>query len=165
MSKPYRQCVRVIIFNQDKILLARMYKKGVFIAYDVPGGGVEEGETHLDVIKKECLEEVGVKVKSVRDMGLSLSYDEVYDSKAWRDRWCGGMDHWYTAQFDGMDSSLFNREGDGMGFSWVTIKEAIASIINGPANKYNSMRLEALTKAASMFDYGIKDMSESIKRW
>lgn len=53
--------VRAIIIDQDRILLMKTVKEDA-IYWFLPGGGVEEGETHEVALIRECKEELGVDV-------------------------------------------------------------------------------------------------------
>jgi len=54
--------VRAIIIEQDKILLINRIK-GNDSYWVIPGGAVESGESHEQAVKRECLEELGVKIE------------------------------------------------------------------------------------------------------
>lgn len=60
--------VRAIIIYSDKILLINRVKDGASY-WVVPGGRVEQNESHEYAIKRECLEELGVKIR-VREFFL-----------------------------------------------------------------------------------------------
>ncbi|MBD3223698.1 MAG: NUDIX domain-containing protein [Caldithrix sp.] len=65
---------RAIIINSDKILLInRIKSSGSY--WVIPGGGVESGETHEQAIKRECLEELGIRV-GVQKLFLQRSSDK-----------------------------------------------------------------------------------------
>lgn len=59
-----RDVVGTFIFSSDnKILLGKSRKGGVYKdAWIVPGGGIEEGETKLEAVTRETLEEVGIDI-------------------------------------------------------------------------------------------------------
>ncbi len=53
-----RECVRGIIFCENKILL----EKSIYDDVSFPGGGVENGENHVDALKRELKEELGYEI-------------------------------------------------------------------------------------------------------
>ncbi|MBU3964733.1 NUDIX domain-containing protein [Patescibacteria group bacterium] len=54
--------VRVIIIDSNKILLINRVK-GENSYWVLPGGGVEQCESHERAIERECLEELGIKIR------------------------------------------------------------------------------------------------------
>jgi ADP-ribose pyrophosphatase YjhB (NUDIX family) len=54
--------VRAIIIDSNKILLINRVKRENSY-WVVPGGGVGQDESHEHAIKRECLEELGVKIR------------------------------------------------------------------------------------------------------
>jgi len=53
--------VRAIIIDSNKILLINRIKTDDSY-WVIPGGKVEQGESHEEAIKRECLEELGIEV-------------------------------------------------------------------------------------------------------
>lgn len=49
------------------------------VEYDISGGGVDEGETLEQAIKRELLEELNVEVEIIKELGV---YDKLY--RTWR---------------------------------------------------------------------------------
>lgn len=72
-AKP-RYTARAILRNSDG-LYAVMYAKK-FGLYSLPGGGVENGESIIDALKREILEETGCFCDSIEDLGY------VYENRA-----------------------------------------------------------------------------------
>ena len=66
MREIQRTIVSALIFSKDnKILMGRKdpAKGGVYAdCWHIPGGGVEEGQTFEDALKREVLEEVGLDI-------------------------------------------------------------------------------------------------------
>jgi 8-oxo-dGTP pyrophosphatase MutT (NUDIX family) len=59
--KPIRNSVKAILIEEGKLLVTRNKDvDGEF--YLLPGGGQRPGETFLQALKRECLEEVGVRI-------------------------------------------------------------------------------------------------------
>ena len=61
----------------------------------------------------------------------------------------GIIDHYYMAEFLREDKSLFNSQGDGWKYEFLSIPEAIRKIKTGPESSFNPKRIEALELVAS----------------
>ena len=68
-DEPPRQLVssvRALVFREESILLMH----NVDGSHIHPGGRVEAGESHLDALRRELVEEAGVKIADVRRLGF-----------------------------------------------------------------------------------------------
>jgi len=74
IPKKITERARAIIIEQDKILLINRIK-GNDSYWVIPGGAVEFGESHKQAVKRECLEELGIKV-GVRKLFLQRLSDK-----------------------------------------------------------------------------------------
>lgn len=69
-----RLTVRAFLFNKEGYFAVMYAKK--FSLYSIPGGGIEEGESKIDAVKRELLEETGCECKIIHELGY------VYENRA-----------------------------------------------------------------------------------
>ncbi|MGV8165323.1 MAG: NUDIX domain-containing protein [Alkaliphilus sp.] len=75
-----RVAVKAVTFKDGKILLIRTNKDD----YKFPGGGLKEGESFIDALKREMLEETGYKVSDVMEIVISVveKKPDLYEERA-----------------------------------------------------------------------------------
>ena len=74
-------CVReiargVIVNDKNEIAILKTVSNDIFIrdCYELPGGGVNEGESLIDAFKREAIEETGYSVKDIQEIGDVIDY-------------------------------------------------------------------------------------------
>ena len=67
-----RKAVRAIIFDdENNIAIVHAAKRNF---YELPGGGVEDGEDFKEAITRECREEIGCEVIIEKEIGMITEY-------------------------------------------------------------------------------------------
>lgn len=145
-KRTYRQCVRIVICKDDKVLLGKKIIHGKFVCYEFPGGGVEEDHDLVQTVIKESLEEVGIRVDDVQSLGLEFKYEIDYPNPERAKLYRGGIDIWYMAKFVQYDKSKLGDDNDELPYTWETIPHAVRMIKEGPKSEYNGPRIQALNK-------------------
>lgn len=111
-SLPYRPCAGIMLANRDgKIFVGQRIDSISNIAWQMPQGGIDEGEEPGEAALRELEEETGI----TRDMVdvLACSREEyLYDlpddlvGKLWKGQWRGQRQWWFLIRFKGEDSDV-----------------------------------------------------------
>jgi putative (di)nucleoside polyphosphate hydrolase len=140
---PYRPCVGVMLINADgRVFVGQRADRddapeGVGTWWQMPQGGLDEGEEADAAALRELFEETGVT--SARIVGRTrdwLTYDlpDELIGVAWEGRYRGQKQLWFAARFEGPDSEidLDPREGHEQEFDawrWVSLAELPALVV------------------------------------
>lgn len=125
---PYRPCAGIMLLNnENKVFVAKRIDTDVE-AWQMPQGGIDEGEDAKAAAIRELEEETGVTDASViAEYDGWLTYDlpdELY-GKVWNGRYGGQTMKWYVMRFHGKDQDI-NIETEHPEFStwrWADMNE------------------------------------------
>ena len=108
---PYRPCAGVMLLNRDgKVFVGQRFDTTVE-AWQMPQGGIDDGEGAEDAAIRELGEETGVapdKVALIAVAPHELFYDLPPDlvGKVWKGKWRGQRQRWFLFRFLGEDSDV-----------------------------------------------------------
>jgi 8-oxo-dGTP pyrophosphatase MutT (NUDIX family) len=103
-------------------------------AWQMPQGGVEEGETPRDAAVRELQEELGTsKVEIIAETKTWFRYDlpaELFEGSR-HGRWRGQQQKWFLMLFHGQDSDIdvATREPEFSRWQWVTTDRLVELIV------------------------------------
>jgi len=108
---PYRPAAAVMLLNSDnKVFVAQRIDSSVD-AWQMPQGGLDEGETARAGALRELEEETGIAAHLVEIIAQS-SRELIYDlppelrGKLWKGRFAGQRQSWFLARFLGTDADV-----------------------------------------------------------
>ena len=116
MSEPnttlYRPCVGIMLVNAaNKAFVGKRIDNREGDWWQMPQGGVDEGEAPEEALLRELAEETGARPEHVEVLGQlpdELFYDLPDDlkGKLWGGRFCGQRQTWFLARFTGADADI-----------------------------------------------------------
>lgn len=112
---PYRPCAGVVLLNGDGLVFAgqRIDNGGGApgVAWQMPQGGIDRGESPHDAALRELTEETGLSPEKVKVLGESpdwVTYDLPPEllGKVWKGRFGGQQQKWFAMRFLGQDGDV-----------------------------------------------------------
>jgi putative (di)nucleoside polyphosphate hydrolase len=140
---PYRPCVGIMLLDREgRAFVGRRADRegdpeGIGQWWQMPQGGIDEGEAPQDTARRELFEETGVRSATIIARAKDwLLYDLPQEliGVAWEGRYRGQKQMWFAARFEGPDSeiNLSPREGHEPEFDawqWVRVEQLPALIV------------------------------------
>lgn len=124
-----RVAARAVLLKDNNVALMHVSKKGY---YKLPGGGVDEGESVEQGLRRELLEETGCECEILKPVGVI---------KEFRDR--TPLEHQsncFLAKTSNVKCDPFFTEkerSEGMTLMWVPLTEAVNLIKNSTPSSYS----------------------------
>jgi putative (di)nucleoside polyphosphate hydrolase len=119
---PYRPCVGIAVFNgAGKVFVGRRADapgeaEGPGQWWQMPQGGIDEGEDLLAAARRELWEETSIRTVSlIAEAPRWLTYDLPPEliGKAWGGRFRGQRQKWFALRLDGAESEIDVRHPGG----------------------------------------------------
>jgi putative (di)nucleoside polyphosphate hydrolase len=110
----YRPCVGVMLLNaHGHVWIGRRFEKqndeGIGKWWQMPQGGIDEGEDAAKAALRELQEETGItSAHVIAEAPGWLTYDlpEHLIGKSWGGKYRGQKQKWFAVQFDGADGEI-----------------------------------------------------------
>lgn len=133
---PYRPCVGVMLINADRMIFAGQRLDNPVPAWQMPQGGIDEGEKPRAAALRELWEETGVTADHVTLIAKSASW-VTYDlppellGKAWGGAYRGQRQRWFLYRFTGSDSdiNIATAHPEFAKWRWIGADEMLESIV------------------------------------
>ena len=150
---PYRPCVGVMLANAQGDIFVGQRIDNSTPAWQMPQGGIDEGETPLEAALRELGEETGLPADVVTveaETADWVTYDLPHDlvPRIWKGRFRGQKQKWVLMRFTGTDD-LVNIETEHPEFSewcWLPASDLVANIVPFKRSVYEQVLAEFQSK-------------------
>ena len=148
-SLPYRPCAGIMLVNRSGKVFVGQRLDTRTEAWQMPQGGIDEGEDAEVAALRELEEETGIAREYVTILARS-SDEHFYDlpedliGKLWHGKWRGQRQTWFLMRFTGEDSDV-NIETDHQEFrawQWIDPQELPALIVPFKEKLYRNVVAE-----------------------
>jgi putative (di)nucleoside polyphosphate hydrolase len=145
----YRKGVGIVLVNEQKKIFVgkRIYNNSN--AWQMPQGGIDEGENEDLAVMRELYEETGILQENIIIIAKSSDYfyyNLPYNlqKKFWGGRYIGQKQRWYLAKFCGNDNqiNLTTHSPEFSNWQWVEKENLISLIVNFKRELYQQILLE-----------------------
>jgi len=106
---PYRPCVGIMLINSDNLVFAAKRIDMIAEAWQMPQGGIDDGEEPRITAMRELEEEIGTnKAEIIAESKEWLTYDLPEDliPKIWGGKYRGQKQKWFAMRFTGGDHDI-----------------------------------------------------------
>lgn len=146
-SLPYRENVGIMLVNhEDKVFVGQRidFKSD---AWQMPQGGIDEGETARDAALRELAEETGAtEVDIIAESAGWIKYDlpDELIPKLWGGEFRGQKQKWFLARLKGGDEliNIATDEPEFHSWQWVDIDALEAIIVPFKKDVYKQVVVE-----------------------
>ena len=146
---PYRPCVGVMLLNGEGLIFAGQRLDTAAPAWQMPQGGIDEGERPRAAALRELSEETGVTADLVSPVAKTadwVTYDLPPDllGKAWGGRYRGQRQRWFLYRFTGTDDriDIATPHPEFATWRWIRAQDMLAAIVPFKRGVYETVIAE-----------------------
>jgi putative (di)nucleoside polyphosphate hydrolase len=152
---PYRQGVGLVLFNTAGQVFAARRIDTDGLAWQMPQGGIDKGETPEQAALRELEEEIGTaKAEIIGQSQDWLTYDlpDHLVGKVWKGKYRGQKQKWFALRFTGQDADIdINTEHpEFCEWRWVAFDDLVELIVPFKRDLYRAVVAEFAPLAKSL---------------
>lgn len=136
LALPYRPCVGVMLVNRAGLVFAGQRIDSPGLAWQMPQGGIDEGEAPRAAALRELREEVGLLPEAVEIVGETenwIDYELPFElvPLLWNGRFRGQRQRWFLMRFLGADAliDIATEHPEFSAWRWVRPGELVDLIV------------------------------------
>ena len=132
---PMRQGVGIIVLNQNNQVFVAKRKDNPIDKWQMPQGGVNDGEKLIDAMKRELEEETGIKnIEIVEEIEGWSEYELPNNllGKIWKGKYRGQKQKWFLMRFNGEDNeiNIKTKNPEFLDWKWIEIDQLTEVVVD-----------------------------------
>lgn len=140
----YRPCAGIVLINKAGLIFIGERRGMAGNNWQMPQGGIDEGEDPLDAAKRELFEETGIRQITLLAEGASWYCYEVPAERRpdyWGKRYIGQCQRWFAFRFTGNDDdvNLDHHEPEFNLWRWASADEVLNLAVSFKRQVYESV--------------------------
>ena len=144
---PMRLGVGIIILNNKNQIFVGKRKDNPGDKWQMPQGGVEDGESFLTAMKRELYEETSIKnIKIIKEIEQMYDYElpEKLIGIIWKGRFRGQIQKWFITKFTGNENeiNLKTKYPEFIEWKWIDVEMLPKVMVEFKKNLYLNLLKE-----------------------
>ncbi len=144
---PLRTGVGIIVLNKQNKIFVGKRKDNPGDKWQMPQGGVDEGEDYITAMKRELKEETGIEnIKIIKEIEKIYQYELPEDLVGiiWKGKYRGQKQKWFITRFLGEEKeiNLNTKHAEFIDWKWIEPKLLPEIIVNFKKDLYLNLLKE-----------------------
>ena len=144
---PLRTGVGIIVLNNQNKIFVGKRKDNPGDKWQMPQGGVDEGEDFVSAMKRELLEETSIQnIKIIKEIDKIYQYElpENLVGVIWKGKYRGQKQKWFITRFLGEEKeiNLNTKQAEFIDWKWIEPKLLPDVIVNFKKDLYLNLLKE-----------------------
>ena len=148
MSKkdlPMRTGVGIIVLNKNNKVFVGKRKDNPNDKWQMPQGGVDDGESYLSAMKRELLEETSIKnIEVLKEIDGFFEYNlpERLIGIIWKGKFKGQKQKWFIMRFMGEDSeiNIQTKKPEFLEWKWINLESLTKVVVDFKLHVYKEIK-------------------------
>ena len=143
-ERPYRPCVGICLVNDEGMIFAGKRIDNRAEAWQMPQGGIDEGEDAVTACFREMAEEIGTdKAELIAQHPEWLDYDipESLANKLWNGAYKGQTQKWMLLRYKGVDAdiNIATEIPEFESWQWMSPEDLVSLAVPFKQNVYRAL--------------------------
>ena len=142
---PLRSGVGIVVLNkQNKVFVAKRIDNPKNF-WQMPQGGVDEGENFLNAAYRELEEETSIKkVNLIQELEGTITYELPYRLLGiiWKGKYRGQKQKWFLMRFNGEDNeiNIKTKNPEFLDWKWIEIDQLTEVVVDFKLHVYEEVK-------------------------
>ena len=144
---PLRNGVGIAVLNKEnKIFVAKRIDNPADF-WQMPQGGIDEGENYFDAALRELKEETSIKsVELVKEISKYTTYDlpDRLLGIIWKGKYKGQKQKWFIVKFNGEENeiNIKTKHPEFLDWKWIDIDNVTEKVVDFKLHVYKKIKKE-----------------------